>query len=85
MHSPTVPPQPQATTVPSASSARLCCSPAATAITPERPAGTLHWPKSSVPQPQARTVPSCFTARLWKKPAAIAVTPERPAGTLHCP
>src|SRR5918911_1325214 len=78
-------PQPQATTVPSDFSARLWKEPAAIALTPERPLGTLHCPTSSTAQPQATTVPSDFSARLWKKPVATAVTPERPLGTLHCP
>jgi hypothetical protein len=76
--------QPQATTVPSLFSARLCAKPAEIAVTPERPLGTSHRP-SSVRQPQATTLPSLFKARLSVWPAATAVTPERPFGTLHCP
>jgi len=58
-------PQPQATTVPSPFKARLCQAPAAIAITPARPLGTLHCPASwPAPQPQATTLPSPFKARL---------------------
>ena len=59
--------------------------PAEIADTPERPFGTLHWPKSNVPpQPVATTVPSVFSARLCPKPAEIARTPESPP-TSHSP
>src|SRR5437588_785945 len=48
-------------------SARLWNRPAAIAPTPERPAGTLHWPPSFVPlpHPQTMTVPSLRSATLW--------------------
>ena len=55
---------PQATTVPSLFSARLCTAPAAMAITPLSPAGTLRLADNRS-LPQATTVPSLFSARLW--------------------
>src|SRR5918911_4807985 len=78
---------PQATTLPSSLSARLCQA-AAIARTPlVAEAGTLHCPRlSSPPQPQATTLPSRLSARLWPPPAEIAVTPLCAApGTAHCP
>jgi hypothetical protein len=60
----------------SAISAMLWNPPAATAVTPLRPGGTLAWPWSF--SPQATTVPSSFSARPWNPPAEMAVTPLRP-------
>src|SRR5205823_5305990 len=80
---------PQATTVPSFLSARLCWTPAETAITvpavrPLTGTGVVrrvwvpspNWPK--LLSPQATTEPSAFNARLWAPPAATAATPVRP-------
>jgi hypothetical protein len=50
--------------------ARLWSLPAAIAVTPESPAGTLVWPLAL--EPQATTVPLDRRARLWCPPAAIA-------------
>src|SRR4051794_26710499 len=91
--------RPQAQTVPSVLSARLCAKPAATAVAWLRPltcTGTLvlaalpdaplpSSPRVLSPQPQA--VPSDRTARAWMVPAAIAVTPLRvpvPPGPTTC-
>src|SRR5262245_26344630 len=68
-------PQPQATTVPSLFRARLWYPPAAIAVTPERPLGTLRCPKFlPFPQPQATTVPvvEACAAEGTRSSAAIA-------------
>src|SRR5579885_1593940 len=79
---------PQAHTVPSFFTARLCATPAASAVTPTMP--PLTWtgverlvvvPSPSCPSslaPQAQTVPSFFRARPWPVPATIAATSVRP-------
>ena len=54
---------PQATTVPSALSARLCAQPAAMATTLVAVGGTLVCPSQL--RPQATTEPSSLNARLW--------------------
>src|SRR5580765_8351777 len=75
--------EPQATTRPSAVSAKLCFPPAATATTLLSPAGTFACP--SLFRPQATTVPSALKARLWVDPAEMAMTLDALAGTAVCP
>ena len=61
--------RPQATTRPSAVRAALWLTPAAIAITPSRPAGTVVSPKSG--SPQARP------ARRWSAPGCARLPPRR--------
>ena len=72
--------EPQATTVPFERSATECALPAATAVTPLRPAGTARGPPVPVFCPQVATVPSARAASEWNCPPAIAATFARPAG-----
>src|SRR6476661_6300831 len=78
---------PQATTVPSDLSARLCQPPAAMATTPVNPPGTVAVIKAKPFQicPQVTTVPSDLSARLCSSPAAMATTPVNPPGTVLWP
>src|SRR6267143_90724 len=88
--------KPQAQTVPSLFSARLCQYPPAMAVTPLSPptctgvllAVFVPLPnRPSTLRPQAQTVPSLFSARLCKPPPAMAVAPVRkptPAGPSTC-
>src|ERR1039458_9990519 len=69
---------PQATTVPSACSARLLDAPAPSSTTFVRPVGMEDCP--SVLSPQATTVPSPSSPRLWWLPAPIATTLVTVAG-----
>ena len=57
--------------------------PAAMAVTPLRPPGTLLSPQPLIPQ--ATTVPSAFSATVKLWPAATAVTPLSPTGTVVWP
>ena len=72
--------EPQATTEPFERSATEWALPAATAVTPERPAGTASVPPVPVFWPQVATVPSARAAIEWNCPPAMAATFARPAG-----